>query len=592
MTILSKKTTSISNATRLLSVAAVAVLSMGMVKAEITCNSPGGVAEVGKSVGLSLGDNGWWPTTSSIYSLTATVKCSSGGNQVASFSASNGGSWTIPSSAYGVCSGNQVYVTYSGNAWDLLKLTHIWTYSATCGTLTLTSPPPPPAATTTVNPPSNPTTTTKSQPDPTTQSQAPPSSQPETTANNPQTTSPTVPPTTTTPGTAPTTTASPIWTTTMIVIPTVISGTSTVITATTAILVNPTTSASAGSTANADGPQISGLPTPSNQSSQSQKSSVSVPAATLGAVGGVAALMLIVFGLVVTRNRRRQRKEEMDREVMEKHGFTYDPTMGNSADDFTLPSLHGTSPYIQMPEQSFQGGLAGGSDDYAYAGAAGAAAYGLNRKIDPDAAKRASDQSSGSRSPAGSNAGGPTLLPFPVPSATSEALKQQYDLANRLSVASQDSATDSMGGPGSPLSNSGAYAAAAAVNHQLYLQEELNQEVILDNSSEGGYASARSSPRASPRTQRSSANASSPFVASVAASTSAVGAYDNARSQSSAYGTAQSPSMSSASYGNDVPYEAYDIPVPAIPVSEWRSEAGRPESKHIRDLIRNVLDDD
>ncbi|KAF9358610.1 hypothetical protein BGX26_001302 [Mortierella sp. AD094] len=592
MTLISKKKTLVSNVTRLLSAAtAVAVLSMGMVEASINCQSPTGTYQTGDSVSLDMGDNGWWPKTGDIYSVTATVRCSSGGKQIASFGTSNGGSWTIPDSAYGACPSNQMYVEYSGNAYDIAHLLHIWPYSATCGSLTVTSPPPPP-------PP--PPSTTSNQPPPTTKPQPPPTQPPPTqpppppppppttnpppptTTSNPAqpTTTPGTPPTTT-PGTPPTTTAI----TTVIVVPTVISGTSTVITSLTAIAINYTIPT--GSVPfNPSQSMTPGLPaTPGGQNDQPQKSNTPVPVVTLAAVGGVAALMLIVFGLVVTRNRRRQRKEQMDQDVMEKHGFVYDPTMSNSADDFTLPSLHNATPFTPFN--------AGPESSYAAAGAAGMTAYGFNRKIDPNSGKRVSDQSNGA-----SASGSATLLPFPVPSAASEALRQQYDLANRMSIASQDSVADNAGGPGpSSASASGAFAAAAAVNHQLSLKEELDREEVLDyldtgSAGRGGYASARGSPVGSHKTP------SSPSVAaSVAPSTSAVGdnayrpthssVYETAHSRSSDYGTAQSPSLSSASYisremGMHSPLVSHDVPVPPIPTS----------SSHMHDLIRNVLNDD
>ncbi|KAF9954667.1 hypothetical protein BGZ70_010492, partial [Mortierella alpina] len=97
--------------TGLLSAAvAVALLSATTVDASINCQSPSGSYRVGDSVSISLGDNGWWPKAGDVYSVNANVYCSSGGNRIASFGTSNGGSWTIPSNAYGTCSGNQITV--------------------------------------------------------------------------------------------------------------------------------------------------------------------------------------------------------------------------------------------------------------------------------------------------------------------------------------------------------------------------------------------------------------------------------------------------------------------------------------------------
>ncbi|KAI8605021.1 hypothetical protein EDD21DRAFT_364715, partial [Dissophora ornata] len=561
MVAISKKKTPTSTAARLFSaVATIACLSMGMVEATINCQSPTGTHQVGDSVTLSLGDNGWWPKASDIYSVTATVRCSSGGSQLASFATSNGGSWTIPSSAYGSCSSNQIYVEYTGTAYDLLHLLHPWGYTATCGSMTITEPPPPATTTT--------TTTT----------QAPATTEPAATTNPPQATT-TVPPkstsdpTQTTPvqgGTTATsvytTTASPVYTTTYTVVPTVISGKTTMISVTTFILVNATASVTTASGSDPSSTQLPGL-SPSSGQNQTQKSNTNVPVAALSAVGGAAALALIVFGLVMTRKRKRRREEQLDHEdlgpVLEKSDYVYGAGMGNSADNLSLPSLH-------------QAG------SYSYAAAAAAAATSGAGIADYGApSMRISDQSNESFGNAAAIGGNTeaSLLPFPVPSATSDALKQQYALANRMSAASQESLSGGLGGAaaaGGATSSAGAVAAAAAVNHQMSLKQMFDEE-----DGDESYA-----PRSSP----SHAYLSAPSIsASVSAVGAGIGSYsdEHAATSSSAYDTAFSPTMSAASW------KTQDIILPPIPTSDWRTdEAGRTESSHIRDLIRNVLDDD
>ncbi|KAF9437169.1 hypothetical protein BGZ76_001779 [Entomortierella beljakovae] len=578
-------------ASRLFAAAAlVAVFSMGMVEAGIGCKSPSGTAQTGDTVSLTLGDTGIIaPWAKDIYSVSASIRCSSDDREITSFGMTNGDSWTIPSSLYGACPNNQVYVYYSGNNYDIFHWLHFYKFSTSCGTLNIIQPPPPP----TTNPPKPITTKPPPVVEPTVNPTKPPDTDTTTKAPNPQ-------PTTTTPDVI-RTTVSVTFTPTVTVIPTVVSGTTIFITTATITQINATFALPTESVTTATGPgtpQLSGLPNDPNSPVQPQQKSLNVPAATLGAVAGVAAIMLIVFGLVVTRNRRRQRKQ-MDREMMEKNGFNEPDS--TYAEDFASSAYVIPSPV--PARQSSPIFAAGGSGDYSYAAAtaaatagagAGAAAaststYPHNRRIDPDAGKYIPDEN--------------LLLPFPVPSATSEALKSKYELANRASVATQESLTDTMSTrPSAP--NTGAIAiatAAAAVNQQMSLRQEFER----DEEEQLNYLYTGSPTNSH---KESHTTISSPSVAaSVAPSTSAVGrasyataefgnssAYDTTHSRSSAYDTAMSPSLSSRSFGSQElsfsPMTSHDIPVPPLPNNtEWRN--GGTESSHIRDLIRNVLDD-
>ncbi|KAG0280248.1 hypothetical protein BGZ97_009442, partial [Linnemannia gamsii] len=393
---------------RLLSTAlALSLLTLNTVHAGLSCSSPSGSYKVGDSVGLELSGNSWWPRLQDVYSITANVYCWSGSGTVASLSISNGDSWTIPESALGKCSGDKMYVQFTGKMWD--------------------------------------------------------------------------PPTSTT-----TTSYSPIYTTTYTLVPTVISGTSTVISITTVVVVTPTalppvlTPSPGAPTDGAiapDSSQLPGLPPPppgtGNNASSKSGSNTNVPAAALGAVGGVAALALIVFGFVMTRKRRRIRKEQEEASagLGSKDDYYYDGASSfgpgpsatglavggavgagaaygaagaggrHSADEMSMPSLHHAYPPVHPP--------ADGSEwDYDTAAAA---------------------------------ASNPAL--FPVPASTSDALKQQYDLANRLSVVSHDDSL--LGFPlptksSPPLQAQSAGPASAttayALNQQMSLKQELDNE--------------------------------------------------------------------------------------------------------------------
>ncbi|KAG9067021.1 hypothetical protein KI688_012933 [Linnemannia hyalina] len=568
--------------------------------ASLSCSSPSGSYQVGNTVRLELSGNSWWPRLQDVYSITANVYCSSGSGTVASMSISNGDSWTIPESALGKCSGDKMYVQFTGQMYDLAHLAHILPYWESCDALTVTPAPPKPTTTTTKEPTVPPT--------------QPPTQQPPTTTTTvPTEVPPTVtnPPTQQPPTTATTTSYSPVYTTTYTLVPTVISGTSTFISVTTVIVVTPTalptvlTSSSLptnGTIVPTDNSQLPGLPPSPGGNSSTNKSggNTNVPAAALGAVGGVAALALIVFGLVVTRRRRRMREEQAASvELGSKDDYYYDgassfgPGTGgalagagagavyagaagrHSSDDRSMPSLHQYPP-VHPPvdvSDSYGWDL---NTSYAAAGAAGSSSAAAG--------------------------GDSTLLPFPIPATTSDALKQQYDLANRLSVVSQD---DSMlGFPLVPRSSSPQAPASAttayALNQQMSLKQELDNEddaafaatspVVAGGESPelyylpvsgGSGASAITSPSQAFLSARGSPGATSASVADGGGGARS-SVYGTVHSSSSAYATADSPTLSAASL------QSHDI---AVPMSS-SSGSGSGGHQNIQDLIRDVLRDD
>lgn len=578
--------------------------------ASLSCASPSGSYQVGDSVRLELSGNSWWPRLQDVYSITANVYCWSGSGTVASLSISNGDSWTIPESALGKCSGDKLYVQFTGKMYDIMHLAHILPYWESCGALNVAPAPPKP-------------TTTK---DPTVPPTQPPTQQPPTTTTKDPTVPTEVPPTTTNPPTqqppttATTTSYSPIYTTTYTLVPTVISGTSTVISVTTVVVVTPTALPPGltttglptdGAIVPTDNSQLPGLP-PSpggnnNNSANKSGSNTNVPAAALGAVGGVAALALIVFGLVMTRKRRRMREEQEQAAsagLGSKDDYYYDgassfgPGTGgalagagaagagaayagaggrDSSDDKSLPSLH-LAP-IHPP-------------------ADGSSSYGWDFNTSFAAAGTPGSSS------AAAGGGDPTLLPFPVPATTSDALKQQYDLANRLSVISQDSmlgfplVPKSSPPPQAPASATAAYA----LNQQMSLKQELDNEDDAAFAATSPVVAGRGSPElyylpvgsgSSPTTTPSQAFLSargSPGVTSASAvdgGGARSSAYETVHSSSSAYATADSPSWSAASL------QSHDIAIPMPPSSGGGGSGGGSGGQHnIQDLIRDVLRDD
>ncbi|KAF9136320.1 hypothetical protein BGW39_000036 [Mortierella sp. 14UC] len=582
----------------LTSAVAIALLALQQgTEASISCSSPSGSFQVGDTVSLSLTGNNWWPRLKDVYSITANVYCSSGGSKVTSMSISNGDGWTIPEDVLGRCSGNQMYVQYTGSLYDIAHLAHILPYWQSCDSMTVSARPPPPVTTT--KPPTPPTT---QPPIPTTTNNPPqPTDVPPTNTNNP----PTQPPATTS--------HSPVYTTTFTLVPTVISGTTTVVPVTTIIVVTPsvippTLAPTPGSSTGAlvpDNSQLPGLPPSPNNGqnnnggSQKNSSGTNVPAAALGAVGGVAALALIVFGLVVTRRRRRVREEQATYSVGSKDDYYYDGasslgtgaavgaagagaaygTAHHSSDDMSMPSLH-----------------------HAYA------ASNIHPPADSSTSYGWDFNTSSAAAGAGTSAGGDTMLPFPVPVTTSDALKQQYDLANRLSVISQD---DSMLGfpavPSTPLQAPASATAAYALNQQLSLKQELDDEdEELHHASivAAGVAAKtpelyhlpisggnnNPSPTATTSSQAFVSARGSPGTTTASAlgmdGTMRSSAYETVHSNSSAYATANSPSWSASSL------QSHDIAIPMPPTTSSAGPSGAGQQANIQDLIRDVLRDD
>ncbi|KAG0088338.1 hypothetical protein BGZ93_008485 [Podila epicladia] len=555
--------------------AMLALALVASIEATLNCQSPTGSYRVGDSVSMRWGDNGWWPKAGDVYSATANVYCSSGG-KITSFGVSNGDSWTIPDSAYGRCSGNQLYVEYTGNLWDVAHWFHVLPYWNKCSSFTVSAPPPPPL-------PTPPPATTQQPPKTTDRPPEPPSSQ------NPQpTTAPPVPTATQAPVTTP---PPPVFTTTLTLVPTVIDGTTTVVPVTTVIQVNTTAVMPPGvtqTTASFD-PNASvipqGLPSgaggQSNRNNNNNNNNSNVPIAALASVGGVAALALIVFGLVMTRKHKRLRREQ---ELDKKNSYSYGAELGSAAGGTAVAaaviaapaSTHSSfdnhpMPYLSPSDYDF---LAAGTG--ATVASRGMGEYGYEEGFASPNPDRNSDSFSGS-------------LAFPVPPTTVNAsavaaLQQQYALARRLSIESQESA-------GLAAAVTGAGAAAAAVNQQMSLKQQFDE----DNRSvgeDGLYYLQTNSPaqtfQSAAATPVSTVDGNGRAITPVMTEATRSSAYDTVPSSSSAYATAaaDSPTLSTASL------HSQDIHVPAMQPSDWRlTGSGRPESSHIRDLIRNVLDD-
>ncbi|KAI9240840.1 MAG: hypothetical protein BYD32DRAFT_458384, partial [Podila humilis] len=418
------------------------------------------------------------------------------------------------------------------------------------------------------------------------------------------------------------------YTSTVTLITTVIDGTSTVVPVSTIIQVPPnvtappvTTSTTASFDPNA-GEVPQGLPSGSSggQTNRNNNNNTSnVPVAALASVGGVAALALLVFGLVMTRKHKRLRREQdLDKEINYSYGAEPGASAGGTAVIAAPASTHSTQssfnnhpmPYLEpepsqnyhSPSQNYH------NPDYDFLAGAGAGVtvasrgmgvYGYEEGFVPAPAssdhRRISDHSTGDLGIAvAAVATNDFMLSFPVPpstintSAANAALQQQFALAGRLSIDSQESSSFVAGG-------AGAGAAAAAVNQQLSLKQEFD-----DDKSVGGedglyylqtgtpsqtYQSAVGTPAVSTTTTGSRGEHGSAPSATDAATRSS--AYDTVPSSSSAYTTAGSPTLSATSL------QSRDIHIPTMQPSDWRmTGSGRPESSHIRDLIRNVLDDE
>ncbi|KAG0017436.1 hypothetical protein BGZ82_000760 [Podila clonocystis] len=525
---------------------ALALALMASTEATLNCQSPTGSYRVGDSVSMRWGDNGWWPKAGDVYSATANVYCSSGG-KITSFGVSNGDSWTIPDSAYGRCSGNQLYVEYTGNLWDVAHWFHVLPFWNKCSSFT-----------------------------------------------NPQpTTAPPVPPPTQAPVTTP---PPPVFTTTLTLVPTVIDGTTTVVPVTTVIQVNTTAVVppAVQTTASFD-PNASeipqGLPSgaggQSNRNNNNSNNNSNVPVAALASVGGVAALALIVFGLVMTRKHKRLRREQgLDKENNYSYGAELAAAGGAGAAAIVAPASTHSSfnnhpmPYLSPPvyenyhnpDYDFLAASAG-----ATVASRGMGEYGQEEGFASSNTRRISDPAAGS-------------LAFPVPPSTvntfaaNAAMKQQFALAGRLSIESQES-----GGFAAAVAGAGAGAAAAAVNQQMSLKQEFDDD-SGSMGEDGLYYLQTNSPVqtfqsefGTPMSTASGNGRTTPLAMTDATRTSA---YDTVPSSSSAYATADSPTLSAASL------QSQDIHVPGMEPSDWRlTGSGRPESSHIRDLIRNVLDD-
>ncbi|KAG0245461.1 hypothetical protein BGW41_000088 [Actinomortierella wolfii] len=603
-------------------VAGAALLLASTANAGLSCRSPSGSVRVGDQVTLAMSDNGLWPKVGDVYSMTATFYCSSGGRELYSSSVSHGSSFTIPSSFYGACSGNQIYAKYTGNLWDVAHWLHILPYWSSCDTMTVNSaPPPPPPPTTNPPPPTKdpepPTNPTNPPTDP--QPTQPPVTQPP----NPEQPRPSV----TNPPVIVTKT-SEIGT----LIPTVISGTTTLVPTTIIATINvtetilPPPATTVGSDAfdpNATLPP--GLPPPHNGSNQNKSNSEShVPIAALASVAGVAALALIVFGFVMTRKRQRIRRERAaaaaaaEEEAAGGGSAVYARKVSSA--EISMPSLihspfgFATSSTTDMPLPPAPAAAAAGTRGYV-----GMGHYDGSKESLPDSlleAAAAAGAGSAAVAHAAAGRGGDghkaelddDVAAFPVPSTAHPTLVEELERTNnqaRFSVASQDS-TNVMAFPMPPITapsqislNGSDNASAITVTH-VPLPPTVTLPVTggsHDNStgrlSPDGSVSYLET--ASPSHSYATATTADPTMESpspthmqVAASPASVFHTIHSNQTSSAYLSAadgDSPQLSSLTST-----DLYAGTTELHP-SDWR-QSGRPESAHIRNLIRNVLEDD
>ncbi|KAF9978422.1 hypothetical protein BGZ73_002318 [Actinomortierella ambigua] len=614
-----------SKASPLVLVAGAILLLASTVHAGLSCQSPSGSARVGDQVTLSLSDNGWWPKTRDVYSMKATFRCSSGNQEVYSTDVSpSSGSFTIPSSFYGACPSNQIYAEYSGIFWDLLHLTRILRYSESCGSLTISPAPAPPPP-----PPPPPPTHPPTQPPPVTKDPEPPTNPPNPTQQPPVTQPP-----------RPTNVPPPVITKTteiITLIPTVISGTSTLLPTTIIATISITeTSPSASVDPNAFDPNATlppGLPpSDNNNSNKSNNADSHIPIAALASVAGIAALALIVFGFVMTRKRRRIRRERAAAATAalggdggsamdEESGAVYGCKM--TTDEVSMPSLihtpfgyaasptgadlprplapapagvnsaAGLSGYdvatgavsqTSLPDSLFEAAAAAGAGATAVAFAAGQrrrSDQDMTMARDGNTAKAELDDD---------------VAAFPVPSTAHPGLIEELERANqqqqhaRFSVASQESMVFPMPpgiGPDGP-------PAIAAMHAPLTSMVSLSA-TGGGHGSESSASGAWQSEDALSYLETGSATTQTQVAASPA---SMFRTMHSNQSSSAAYVTATegtdgvpSPVASPMSTTEICEAKMVTVPHQAHRAGDWR-QSGRPESAHIRNLIRNVLDDD
>ncbi|KAG0005324.1 hypothetical protein BGZ80_011333 [Entomortierella chlamydospora] len=112
-----------------------------IVRADLTCQSPTGSYNLGDTVTLLWSDNGQYPQVGDVYSASASVYCSSNTALLLQLgSVVNGQPWIIPNNILTSCPGNQIYIEYSGEMYNLLHLLHITTYKLDCRDVYLPSP--------------------------------------------------------------------------------------------------------------------------------------------------------------------------------------------------------------------------------------------------------------------------------------------------------------------------------------------------------------------------------------------------------------------------------------------------------------------
>ncbi|KAF9964139.1 hypothetical protein BGZ70_006906 [Mortierella alpina] len=295
----------------------------------------------------------------------------------------------------------------------------------------------------------------------------------------------------------------------------------------------------------------------------------------------------------MTRKRKQRQQEESDREggYGKSMDYDYDSTMAPTSRGLNNAS-HGAGYYRNDDLPDFIPYIAPvPTTPTAPPADMGAAAYGFERLSNDGIQRRASERSDGSlglavafagNAAAASESGG--AIPYPMPLSTSEALKQQFELLNRFSITSQDFKPEESTTIAAAASLGSGAAAAAAVSQQMSLKKQLEEEAVKGSGSTGDNESLYYLDTESPHQQRESARSRAATPCSPLMNST----YETAPSTSSAYGSADSPTLSAVSVSSPV-----GIHMPALPPSDWRlTGSGRPESSHIRDLIRNVLDDE
>ncbi|KAG9062460.1 hypothetical protein KI688_005375 [Linnemannia hyalina] len=334
------------------------MLAPTLTLASITCNSPtsGTTVNPGNSLTFQWGDSGSFPKSGDVYSADATISCSGGsGSQIAKLEGiSNGQSWTVPGNVLDTCGGDGgLEVKLSGSNYDMLHLTHWYSFEAQCGRVEVQ---PLPVATTTTTTAATTTTTTT-----TTTSAASVITATTKSATTPMptlsTAAPTISVTPSVNGTIPG------------VLPPIAPGANPEVTG---LNPNDPSSPSSTSSTSSDSSDSSSRSGDSSTKSGDPPSKSGGPSkaalGALGAIGGLAAIAVLIFGFVLFKRRQRHRAREerwMDHNYssasMSDHkgpgsfngggnGYAFSsPGVGATTSSVSNPHLHSTEYVIPQP---------------------------------------------------------------------------------------------------------------------------------------------------------------------------------------------------------------------------------------------------